>query len=88
MSLLETMSYGVAPVVTPVGSIPQVVKDGVNGMFITDHDSDSIVSAIKRLDEDRSILRKFGVAARETIFNQFCPEKYVEKLNSIYQFDN
>ena len=76
MSLLETMSYGVTPVVTPVGSIPQVVKDGVNGMFITDHDSDSIVSAIKRLD------------ARETIFNQFSPEKYVEKLNSIYQFDN
>ena len=88
MSLLETMSYGVTPVVTPVGSIPQVVKDGVNGMFITDHDSDSIVSAIKRLDEDRSILRKLGVAARETIFNQFSPEKYVEKLNSIYQFDN
>lgn len=88
MSLLETMSYGVTPVVTPVGSIPQVVKDGVNGMFITDHDSDSIVSAIKRLDEDRSIWRKLGVAARETIFNQFCPEKYVEKLNSIYHLAN
>lgn len=88
MSLLETMSYGVTPVVTPVGSIPQVVKDGVNGMFITDHDSDSIVSAIKRLDKDRSILRKLGVAARETIFNQFCPEKYVEKLNSIYHLVN
>ena len=88
MSLLETMSYGVTPVVTPVGSIPQVVKDGVNGMFITDHDSDSIVSAIKRLDEDRSILRKLGVAARETIFNQFSPEKYVEKLNSIYHLAN
>lgn len=88
MSLLETMSYGVAPVVTPVGSIPQVVKDGVNGMFITDHDCDSIVSAIKRLDEDRSILRKLGVAARETIFNQFSPEKYVEKLNSIYHLAN
>lgn len=88
MSLLESMSYGKAPIVTPVGSIPQVVKDGVNGMFITDHDSDSIVSAIKRLDEDRSILRKLGVAARETIFNQFSPEKYVEKLNSIYHLAN
>lgn len=84
MALLETMSYGVTPVVTPVGSIPQVVKDGVNGLFITDHDCDSIVLAIKRLNEHRGLLRKLGNAARETIFNQFCPERYVEKLNLIY----
>lgn len=88
MSLLETMSYGITPLVTPVGSIPQVVKDGENGVFITDHDSDSIVYVIKKLNECRSLLRKLGDAARETIFNQFSPEKYVEKLNSIYQFDN
>ena len=88
MSLLETMSYGVTPVVTPVGSIPQVVKDGVNGLFITDHDNDSIVLTIKRLNEHRSLLRKLGNAARETIFNQFCPERYVEKLNSIYLLAN
>ena len=88
MSLLETMSYGVTPVVTPVGSIPQVVKDGENGMFITDHDCDSIVSAIKRLDEERSIERTLGVAARETIINQFTPEKYVYNLTSIYHLAN
>lgn len=88
MSLLETMSYGITPLVTPVGSIPQVVKDGENGVFITDHDSDSIVYVIKKLNECRSLLRKLGDAARETIFNQFSPEKYVEKLNSIYLFDN
>lgn len=88
MSLLETMSYGVTPVVTSVGSIPQVVKDGVNGLFITDHDNDSIVLTIKRLNEHRSLLRKLGNVARETIFNQFCPERYVEKLNSIYLLAN
>ena len=34
MSLLETMSYGAVPVVTKVGSIPTVVKDGENGLFV------------------------------------------------------
>ena len=33
MSLLECMSYGVTPIVTPVGSIPKVVEDGVNGVL-------------------------------------------------------
>ena len=84
MSLLECMSYGVTPIVTPVGSIPQVVKDGVNGVFIKSHDCDSIVNAIKKLNEDRLLLRTLGKAARQTIFEQFSPQKYVEKLNRIY----
>lgn len=84
MSLLESMSYGKAPIVTPVGSIPQVVKDGENGIFVKDHDVDSIVNAIKRLSDDRALLRKLGEEARKTIFSQFSPNKYIEKLNDIY----
>lgn len=84
MSLLETMSYGTAPIVTPVGSIPQVVKNGENGVFIKDHDSDSIVTAVKRMDENRALLRKLGDEARKTIFDKFSPKKYIEHLNGIY----
>ena len=84
MSLLESMSYGKTPIVTPVGSIPQVVKDGENGIFVKDHDVDSIVDAIKRLSDDRALLRKLGEAARQMIFSQFSPKKYIEKLNDIY----
>lgn len=84
MSLLESMSYGKAPIVTPVGSIPQVVRDGENGIFVKDHDVDSIVEAIKRLSDDRALLRKLGEKARKTIFSQFSPKKYIEKLNDIY----
>ena len=84
MSLLECMSYGKAPIVTPVGSIPQVVKDGVNGIFVKDHDVDSIKEAIKRLSDDRALLRRLGEEARKTIFSQFSPKKYIEKLNDIY----
>lgn len=84
MSLLESMSYGKTPIVTPVGSIPQVVRDGVNGIFVKDHDVDSIVDAIKRLSDYRALLRKLGEEARMTIFSQFSPKKYIEKLNDIY----
>ena len=84
MSLLESMSYGKAPIVTPVGSVPQVVRDGENGIFVKDHDVDSIVDAIKRLSDDRALLRKLGEEARKTIFTQFSPKRYIEKLNDIY----
>ena len=83
MSLLECMSYGVTPIVTPVGSIPKVVEDGVNGIFINDHDCGSIVDTIKYL-KNRQVMRTLGEAARQTIFAQFSPQKYIEKLNQIY----
>lgn len=84
MALLESMAYGVVPVVTPVGSIPSVVKDGVNGIFIKDHDHDSIVQAVKKLSADRTLVERLGKDARKTIFDNFSSEKYVEKLNRIY----
>lgn len=84
MSLLECMSYGIVPVTTPVGSIPQVVRDGANGLFIQPHDVESIVEALRRLDKDRSLLRRLGEEARKTIFDKFSTEEYIKKLNEIY----
>ena len=84
MSLLETMSYGVVPVVTKVGSIPTVVKDCENGLFVKVKDADSICEALKKLDDDRSLLAKMSVEARKTIQENFSATKYVERLNEIY----
>ena len=84
MSLLETMSYGVVPVVTKVGSIPTVVKDGENGLFVKVKDVESICKALKKLDDDRSLLAKMSVEARKTIQENFSATKYVERLNAIY----
>ena len=85
MSLLETMAYGVVPVVTNVGSIGTVVKDGENGIFVKVRDVDSIVEAIRRLDTDRELLASLRENARKTIKENFSAAKYVEKLNSIYE---
>ena len=84
MSLLETMSYGVVPVVTKVGSIPTVVKDGENGLFVKVKDMESICEALKKLDEDRALLAKMSLEARKTIQENFSATKYVERLNAIY----
>lgn len=84
MSLLETMSYGAVPVVTQVGSIPTVVKDGENGLFVKVKDVDSICEALKKLDDDRSLLIKMSDEARKTIQENFSATKYVERLNEIY----
>lgn len=99
MSLLECMSYGVVPVITPVGSVPTVVAgermlgakvsstkvSGKNGIFIKLKDVDSIVEAVKYLDTNREILSMLSENAKQTIAENFSPKKYIDKLNIIYQ---
>lgn len=84
MSLLECMSYGIAPVITDVGSVSTVVKDGDNGVIIQLKDSQSIVNAIAYLHSHRDILASLGRNARETIVRQFSPKEYSLTLNRIY----
>lgn len=85
MSLLESMSYGVVPVTTPVGSIPHYVTDGVNGLYMKKEDAESLYRQIKRLNEDRKVLYQMSIRAKETIFSNFSPDLYIKKLNGLYQ---
>ena len=84
MSLLECMSYGVVPVITPVGSIPAVVTDQQNGLLIKVKDTPSIVDAITYLHTNRGKLKLMSSAARNYIFDHFDSDFYIDKLNNIY----
>ena len=84
MSLIETMSFGMVPVVTNVGSISSVVTSGENGLFVEVKDTDSIVSAIKVLFTDISMVESLSVKARQTILSLFNDKDYVDKLNTLY----
>lgn len=85
LSLLECMSYGVVPVITPVGSIPTVVTEGQNGMFIKVKDATSIVDAITYLHTHRSELEQMSKSSRNYIYEHFSPDSYIDKLNNIYE---
>lgn len=82
MALLESMGHAVVPLVTKVGSIPNVVKEEENGLFVSD--ADSIVAAVSLLNRDRNMLRSLSYSAHETIQRQYCITKYVDMVNAIY----
>ena len=84
ISLLECMSYGAVPVITPVGSIPTVVTEGQNGMLIRVKDAQSIVDAIAYLHTHRDRLEQMSQSARSYIYEHFDSDSYIDKLNHIY----
>jgi glycosyltransferase involved in cell wall biosynthesis len=84
-ALLEAMAYGVVPIVTPVGSIPEVVKDKINGFEVPIGDYNIIVETFIKLDNERPLLRKISKAAYQTIVNSYSIDNYINNLNNIYK---
>ena len=52
IAVLEALAAGLPLVTTPVGGIPEVVKDGVNGILIAPGDVDALAAGILRLLDD------------------------------------
>jgi glycosyltransferase involved in cell wall biosynthesis len=84
MSLLETMSFGQVPIVTPVGSIPMVIIDNVNGIFIRLKNTEDIVNAVTELKKNKNFTTTLSQKAKETIIEKFDDKKYIGKLNTMY----
>ena len=64
MALLEAMAQGLAPLTTPVGSIGEVVCDGVDGLLVSPGNSDELVAGLTRLVTDERLRNRIGAAAR------------------------
>ena len=84
MSLLEAMAWGLVPVVSPVGGIPEVVADGVNGLLVQPDDPADIAAALRRLIDDPVLRADLSAAARRTAEDRFSIPRYSEKLAHVW----
>ncbi len=84
VSLIEAMSAGVPPVVSPVGGIPEVVQEGVSGFFVAPGDRAGLARRLKRLLLDRALAERIGTAARESARLRFAPERVLARLDDLY----
>lgn len=61
--LAEAMACGLAPVVTAIPGSTEIVESERNGLTVPVADTASIVAALGRLDDDRTLLHRLRVAA-------------------------
>lgn len=84
MSMLEAMAARKALVVTPVGGIPEAVRDGVNGLLVLPGDSVALAAALRRLLSDSALRASLGQSARNTIEQRFSTTVALQRLTVIY----
>ncbi|MFA9504124.1 glycosyltransferase family 4 protein [Natrinema sp. H-ect1] len=61
--MLEAMATGLPAIVPPVGSIPDVVTDGENGIVVADREPATVAAAMERCLDEPAFRRSLGAAA-------------------------
>jgi glycosyltransferase involved in cell wall biosynthesis len=79
MALLESMGHGLVPVVSPVGSIGEVVQDGENGLLVRPGDVPALTQALKSLLADEGLRQRLAKAARSTA-EPFAVDPYIDRM--------
>jgi L-malate glycosyltransferase len=63
-AILEAMSYGVPVIATAVGGVPELVRDGVDGLLVPSNSPAQLAAAIARLAGDAALRLNLGASAR------------------------
>ena len=84
IALLEAMSMNCVPVCTAAGGIPEVIKDGVNGLLAPVEQPLQLVDRLSQLMQQPDRVAQMKQAARDTVINSFSMKKMVTELEEIY----
>ena len=82
---LEAMSCETPVVSTTGGGVPEVVRDGENGILVPVNNPLKLAEAMDYLLENKDVRIKFGKAGRKWVTENFSLEMNAKKLCNIYQ---
>jgi len=85
ITLLEAMASGLPVVATPVGFVPEVVRDGVNGFIVPARDPVRLGIALWRVREDPVRAAQIGREGRETVRGRYTHRHLAEKVMVVYE---
>jgi len=86
IAVAEALSHGLPVVATRVGAIPELVREGVNGLLVAPRDSRALASAVRSLAKDvsaREVIRANNLAFARDSFRTW--EEVGERLSDIVE---
>jgi glycosyltransferase involved in cell wall biosynthesis len=84
ISILEAMAMKVPVIATRVGGIPEVIKDGVDGILIEPKNPHSLSEAVIRLIQDERLRNNIVDAAYNKVIRKFKLRRMIEDYDKIY----
>lgn len=85
---LEAMQWGLPIVTTCVGSVPEIVRDKINGFVVSPRDIKALTDRVITLIDDDDLRMKMGQAGRELYEKYYTIDKYINNLRQAFVFFN
>lgn len=85
VSLLQAAASGVPVVATRVGGIPEIVRDGINGLLIPPRNTKAISEAVIKLLSNPEGARRMGAEGNRIVRKEFSIESMVEGNLRVYE---
>jgi glycosyltransferase involved in cell wall biosynthesis len=85
LSVMEAMAAGVPVIASRVGSVPDMIEDGVNGRLISPGSAEDLASAITELIDNEPLARAMASAARRTVHEKYTRGQMVDKYSTLIE---
>ena len=82
--ILEAMSMSVPVITTAVSGIPEVIRDGVDGILMESGTTETIADTIRVLCRDESLRKALGGNARKRMTGQFHRDNHIDRLYDLF----
>ena len=82
--LMEAMAMAIPCVTTRVAGIPELIRDGIDGLLVAPSDVDGLVEALARLMADAAMRERIAKSGRLRVLEQYDLRQNVEKLAAIF----
>lgn len=85
LSIMEAMAAGVPVVASRVGSIPDMIQDGVNGRMISPANARELANAIAELLANPDLARRMAAAGERTVTEKYTLERMTFKYANLLE---
>lgn len=85
VTVLEALSCETPVVATPVGGIPEIVRNHENGILVPPNNPPKLAEAIQYLIDNKDIRTRMGREGRKSVTRNFSLDVITKKLCDIYQ---
>lgn len=82
--ILEAMSYAKPVIASRVGGIPDMVKDRVNGLLVSEKDSKELARAILLIIRSNKLRENLAKNAVKTVKNEFSSKIIIHQIKQLY----
>jgi hypothetical protein len=84
LTMLEAMACAKPMIITNVGGMPEIIKDGINGFVVPVRDFETLAAKINQLLEDNRLRRRLGYTGRQMVESQYTKERVTKDILSVY----